>query len=519
MYKVLIADDEKIIRMGLKAIVDWNALGFELAGEASNGSDALSFMHTQKPDLVMIDIRMPKLLGLEAIRDAREKGFSGKIIVLSGYSDFTYAQTAINYGVTAYLTKPVDVDALTEALKKAKTELDAESHKKESSDILMQRARDGILREFLCGSLSARELSFPELGLTDDCYQVLIYEKYSYEADDISYNFSDLLRVTNEDKKSYELLSEPDHNAVLLKGSHATDKLRSLFEKYTSELPPEKDSPLDTIFIACGRICHSPGELPASYADALDLINHRFFCDPHQHIMTTEDAQQKAKEDAAAAFSRNQILTEYTDRLVNHIQTFNRNQIAETLKELQSTLYSAPMTVMEEKQLLVDLYLSIKEKLLLLYNTQNIPFRENSAVLTFIMQCYHLYEIILFFSEQFDMIMTSIGYSSRDSIIDDVVHYIDHNYTANITLENIAPLFGYNSSYLGKIFNKRMGTNFNTYLDSIRIEHSKEILKTTKLQVYKIAEMVGYRNVDYFHIKFKKYTNMSPAEYRRQNQE
>ena len=117
------------------------------------------------------------------------------------------------------------------------------------------------------------------------------------------------------------------------------------------------------------------------------------------------------------------------------------------------------------------------------------------------------------------MIMTSIGYSSRDSIIDDIVYYIAHNYSENITLENIAPLFGYNSSYLGKIFSKKMGVNFNTYLDSIRIEHSKELLVKNKLQVYKIAELVGYRNVDYFHIKFKKSTGMSPAEYRKQNAE
>jgi two-component system response regulator YesN len=85
-------------------------------------------------------------------------------------------------------------------------------------------------------------------------------------------------------------------------------------------------------------------------------------------------------------------------------------------------------------------------------------------------------------------------------------------------LENIAPLFGYNSSYLGKIFSKKMGINFNAYLDNIRIEHSKELLLGDKTQVYKIAEMVGYRNVDYFHIKFKKSTGITPAEYRRQNQ-
>ena len=175
------------------------------------------------------------------------------------------------------------------------------------------------------------------------------------------------------------------------------------------------------------------------------------------------------------------------------------------------------MLVEEEKKILIDLYLNIKESMNKLSDSYSIPFIANSEAVNFINRSYYLYEILQFLSEQFDMIMTSIGYSSRDSIIDDVIFYIQHNYSKNITLENIAPLFGYNSSYLGKIFSRKVGVNFNTYLDTIRIEHSKEILISSKTQVYKVAEMVGYRNVDYFHIKFKKHTGQSPAEYRKSN--
>lgn len=130
---------------------------------------------------------------------------------------------------------------------------------------------------------------------------------------------------------------------------------------------------------------------------------------------------------------------------------------------------------------------------------------------------FYLYEIILFFTEQFETIMNSIGTSSKDSVLDDIIHYIEFNYASNITLENIAPLFGYNSSYLGKIFSKKMGENFNSYIDHIRIEHSKKLLRSKSLKVYQVAESVGYRNVDYFHIKFKKYVGQSPAEYRKSN--
>ena len=114
--------------------------------------------------------------------------------------------------------------------------------------------------------------------------------------------------------------------------------------------------------------------------------------------------------------------------------------------------------------------------------------------------------------EQFEICMNSLGSPSSERI-----NYINHNYTDNLKLETIAPLFGYNSAYLGKIFTKQVGESFNSYLDRVRIQHSKELLEKDQLKVYEIAERVGYKNVDYFHkkFKFKKYVGESPAEYRK----
>jgi two-component system, response regulator YesN len=111
--------------------------------------------------------------------------------------------------------------------------------------------------------------------------------------------------------------------------------------------------------------------------------------------------------------------------------------------------------------------------------------------------------------------MNAVGNSPNDLIWDDIINYIEHNFQDNIKLEIIAPLFGYNSSYFGKIFNKKMGMCFNAYLDYIRIEHSKKLLLQNNLKVYEVAEQVGYKNVDYFHKKFKKHVGESPAEFRK----
>ena len=113
------------------------------------------------------------------------------------------------------------------------------------------------------------------------------------------------------------------------------------------------------------------------------------------------------------------------------------------------------------------------------------------------------------------MCMNSVGYSSGENVLDEVLYYIEHNYQENLKLESIASLFGYNSSYLGRLFTKKLNVNFNTYLDQVRIAKAKELLANPSLKVYEIAKMAGYNNVDYFHRKFKKHEGTSPAEYRK----
>lgn len=188
----------------------------------------------------------------------------------------------------------------------------------------------------------------------------------------------------------------------------------------------------------------------------------------------------------------------------------------ETLADLEDTLSQVSDDINHIKSFLTDLYLQIREKMTQSYASSEIPFENNSSVIDFINKQNYLYEIIRFLSEQFEMIMNATGNPSRDTILDDILFYIDHNFKNNIKLDTIAPLFGYNSAYLGKIFNKSVGESFNSYIDHKRIEYSKQLLLENNLKVYEIAEQAGYKNVDYFHKKFKKYVGESPAEFRKQ---
>ena len=534
MYKVLIADDEKIIRNGLMGIVDWNELGFEIIGEAATGRDALDKLINLKPDLIMLDIRMPGLTGLEVMKAACENGFSGKAVILSGFSDFEYAQEAIEYGVRSYLTKPVDVDALTEILNTVREELDKAEEDRKKRGQYFSRAKASIFEELLTGKLELEtEADKEQLGLSKGPFRVVLTEKFSLNSEDKEYSLSELLRVSRDSGDIFEEIQiQGGWNTLIFKGRHGLDKLSSALEKFDKEYPPEKNSPLDTIFFACGPAVEDAECLQDSYEAAKYYMENRFFCDEGQHYISLDHQpygveirageimdgeEHEVTEDMSVEAVRERLLVPYAELFVEAVQTFNRNRIAEGLRNLQEQLYISRLTVSETKKLLVDLYLKIKEKIIVVFNKTDIPFKADSEIIDFMINSFYLYEIIQGISEQLDMMMTSIGYSSRDSIIDDVVFYIEHNYAFNITLENLAPLFGYNSSYLGKIFSKRLGVNFNTYLDKVRIEHSKELLLSGKTQVYKVAEMVGYKNVDYFHIKFKKYVGISPAEYRKRS--
>jgi len=184
---------------------------------------------------------------------------------------------------------------------------------------------------------------------------------------------------------------------------------------------------------------------------------------------------------------------------------------------LQTTLFYASDSLSNIQYFLSDIYLQVKQDIARAYSSVDIPFPSNATVLNLIESKCYLYEVISFLSEQFEIWMNAIGSPSSDNVLDDLVYYIEHNYQDNLRLETLAPLFGYNSSYLGKIFTKKFGDTFNAYVDKLRIRRACTLLEQGSCKVYEIAEKVGYCNVDYFHKKFRKYVGVSPAEYRKQH--
>lgn len=511
---VLIADDESIVRQGLHYIIDWQALGFTICGEAAAGDEALEKILSLQPDLVLMDIRMPGLSGIQVVEQSRSRQFHGKFIILSGVSDFQYAQTAIRCGVEYYLTKPIDEEELEDAVCTVRDAIQKEQKETCALNRYREKAKDTILRDLLVGKADLTTLDLHDLGLQADIYQVILYENYDQEPFHNTWDFADILRVTGQDSQTFEAVRFQEKNLILLKGSLAVRQLQKLWEHYAHS--PQKGSPLDSLFLACGRQVSRLEELPRSLQDVIQLEKRRYFCEPNQHVL---DISCLPAAETLHPVVQNAEVDHWKQLFSGYIQAHSRTQIIETLQSLQETLFHASDPLSSIQYFLSDIYLQVKQDIARAYSSIDIPFPSNATVLSLIESKCYLYEVIQFLAEQFEIWMNAIGSPSSDNVLDDLVYYIAHNYQENLRLETLAPLFGYNSSYLGKIFTKKFGDTFNAYVDKVRIRYARELLAESSCKVYEIAEKVGYCNVDYFHKKFRKYVGLSPAEYRRQSQQ
>lgn len=513
MDTLFIADDEQNIREGLKVILDWEALGFTLCGEAGNGEEALQKILELNPSLTLLDVRMPKMNGTDVIKKAREAGFNGKVVILSGYSDFTYAQQAIQNDVRFYITKPLDEDELLDAVQKIKSELDRKREQEKSLARLKFKAKEVYLRELVTeappANLSEKDREL--LLLNGNTFQVVITEGFCQDNTGY-YSFADLLLADHAKSAScIDSFRDSSREILLLKGLFPQKRLIDALDHFEEQ--PQQGSALASLFITYGPVVNSPEDIHLSHEKAMECMNRRFFCPKEVHFMGYEELPHTVS--TSAVIPDFNTVSDYADRIKNCIQVYNHQLLADTLEDIRLYLIARTDDITMIKKYYADLYGQITEKIIRAFFSTDLKLLPMSQAIDNIQQANYLYEIIRFLSEQCTKMMEATGTPTGETIINDIIYYINHNYTSNIKLETIAPLFGYNSAYLGKIFTKAVGEPFNTYVDKKRIEAAKELLQSGNCKVYEVSEKIGYTNVDYFHKKFRKYVGESPAEYRK----
>ncbi len=493
--KVLIADDEPDVRIGLKKIIDWSSLGFEVCGEAENGEVCLREILRLLPDLVLLDIRMPKMHGLECAQEARRKGWNGRIIVLSGYSDFKYAQSAIECGVETYLLKPIDEDELTDSVKKIGDKIKKEHSESRQMSFVLEKARRAVLADFLSGKTTPENAS--SLKLNADGYLVVIPEKIKPGCADsyIELELGKLLKTQDVESAKLE-----GTDVFLLKGNRVIER----FDRFASS------TQANDVFLAVGRHATSPEEIPLSYRDAWAIFARRFFLPKGCTVVRKTTTEQLRPCDIGEMDLRG-----YEETMFTYLQAGNFKSLCEMLDGLFGRLSALDIQPDYTVTMFISICVQVKNRILEAYGDSNPHFGSDAELITTISGKRRLFEIIDFMKKYAGNVIEILSGLQSSRLADRIRVYMEKNYAGNINLEGLAEIFGYNSAYLGKVFKNSVGESFHSYLDRIRIGRAKKLLADDGLKVYEVSRKVGYENIDYFYIKFHKYEGRSPLEYRK----
>ena len=505
MLKVLIADDEPYVREGIKNIVPWEEVGFYVCGEGSDGDDTYNKICKLDPDLVLIDIKMPGKIGLDVIKESIDNGFKGKFVIISGYSDFEYAKVAIKYGVKCYLLKPIDEDELYDIAVNLRNEIEEEKNKLRNIEKQKDYVKEYSLSQLMLGK---KVEDYEELTNSLDYSSYSVALILNYDEKTKNENLIELescIKQKLSNLNGIEVCKVKDKDAILfcdVNSNHSFNILNSINKEINKCLKGR-------IFVTVGQEVSSIDDILLSYNTANELMKSRFLF-LNEEILTTERVRE---------ISKKRFLLEEMD-IINKICTYVEigecGKIKELLKGLAELIQSKFYTEDEIKVLVTKNCLEFYDKIKSDYEIDKNLILDNEVIIKEIYSTESLKEIIDILEKRLINVSKVISLNSSDKSIKRIVKYIEKNYYTDLKLELLAEIFNYNSAYLGKVFKGHTGMSFNTYLDNIRIEQAKKLLMEDNIKVYQVCEKVGYKNIDYFHSKFKKYVGVSPLNYKKQ---
>ena len=499
MITVLLVDDEPNVRKGVKMMIPWEELELEVVGEGEDGDDGFAKIMSIDPDVVIADVKMPGMTGIQMIEAAVNHGFKGKCLILSGYSDFTYAKEAMSLGVKQFILKPVDEDELIEALKSVRDEILNERRDKQAMQQVSEYMNEQLTRALLTGDSSIISKS-----------DMSAYDHRSYDVAVISFaedmtaeersSFPEIVKRRFEGGGTDIITSGLSGVSVIIFKGWTRTRIIEMLAKFSREYSGK-------IFITVGSTVDSAEKIKDSYQEADSLLSNRF---QYLHYgVLTEDILLREE---SCTMETNEIV----DQIYAYVEINDIDKLGASLEKFRISLCGRNHTAEKIKVTCMTAVMGIKSRLVKSIGDKKTEQYINDEFLTSIGEKTSLFDIIELMKSTLTELSCSHFGRTTKSTMERVVQYIQSNYSSELRLELLANIFGYNSAYLGKVFHQYTGENFNNYLDSIRITEAKRLLAMDEYKVYEVAEMVGYTNINYFHNKFKKYVGISPLNYKRQ---
>ena len=482
MTNVLIVDDEKIEREGLKYLLSREE-GERNVFEASNGKQALQIIRSEDIQLVLTDIKMPHMDGLELSRRAKEENPALQIIIFSGYSDFTFAQEAIRYGVTEYILKPVNPEDFHKVIQKAEKVIE-QRKKKESREI---KEKNFLQQYFLQNYLYSGKLETLEKAK-----DMIDLEKWNgwhcgilLESD---VAFFDTAEETLEEEIQKEL-----RRVCFYLNLNARQSYNFMKRKYR-----------DSFYLAVSRKFEGCECLPEILEQLEQQMEEKFY-HPEKHVFSNEDDVLKLSVGEVQDSQIMQMISEDitrkdTDQLRKHFACLKE-------KYHDNTKYSAMYIKFVFSNVIQELFQEnqfsgerrLEHEIERLYNCRNIM---------------EILEVTEDNIKEYEAFLDRSMSSSRNEVAA-VKNYIYQHYEEDLNLEMLAEKVYLSSGYLSFIFKKETGMNLNRYIRVFRMEKAKELLCSTNMKVAQVSEHVGFANVSYFCRSFREYYGSSPESYRK----
>lgn len=521
-YKVFLVEDEIVTREGIRDSIDWASAGLRWCGEAPDGELALSTIEAEVPDILITDIKMPFMDGLELSRIVRARLPQTRIVILSGHDEFRYAQEAIQLGVTEYLLKPVSAQELLDALARIRTQIDEERQREKELRHLQNQIKENVnvLRQRFLVDLTTGRLSAPEafdaaraleidlvahryLAISVRCdvtvemthlARLECYHCVRQRVADLLAGNTDLLIFTKDVEEIGLLLKGETDNAVQQRAQLLANQIKALLQHEEAL----------ALAIGAGRPVERVAAIPQSFLDACDTARAQIRkLAPIQGGITCPPMRLLALDPTA-------------------VITFLRRGDAQSLDSFLTAHLSIIDGVDTESRAVIDflatdVLVAIANIVQELGGTvgEVIPERgELEPLLATIKNVDDLRVCVQHFLTQ------ALAYRDQHTnrarqLVEQAKQYIETHLTSDdLSLNTVAATVGWSSNHLSAVFSRETGVTFVEYLTRRRIDQAMTLLRTTTLSTSEIAYRVGYNNPRYFYAVFKKVIGQSPSEFR-----
>lgn len=532
MTKILLVDDERMIRKAIVNNIDWSRHGVQIVDDVANGEEALLVMAKEAVDIVITDIRMPIMDGLKLTEAIRTNYPKTRIIILSGYDDFEYARTAIKQGVQDYLLKPVSEEELIPSIRKLEKEI-VNEYKNEREIFLSKKLLQEnkvliwtkVLQDLVHGGNSeeimvrAKKLGmnlegplFGVILVSADNYNVK-YNSHEGEQPQLQrfaiYNvFEELFR----ERLSGTVAYSGDEDVIAIYSTKRFMKTR-MYEVLRNIKKTISDVLGVDVSMALGNEVGTMEDIPKLYKTAISVSKQNFYAGKSQvcigdiaveykeqsWIYKRADYEREFMKELAKGSSDGTII------VWQKIADFFRAE-----KTSAEVVQDACIRLCKDMFVhLIDLGITIKdeehgsdENYYYVGDIQKKKFFDDVSE--------YMEEIIRDIHAKIERVAEK-KYSYMVRL---AMSYLESNYSKDISLTEVSDVIGVSANYFSKIFKKEVGINFVDWFNQLRIEKAKDILLKNTYKVYEVAEMVGYSEYKYFITMFKKYTGKTPKQFR-----